>query len=206
MSKSTLVSIVPFPIVEFKPGIYPGFFEIPPCKSEIPEILVISDSVYHVEIDENRTITVKCPSEDIAKSIVDDYIVSNLAYSVDEDAAPGFMYKSGEFDLPTVMIKFSGEINELKKRQLRWFGKLVEMADDDWERSRQHKFISDMQRHAAKALKLDRPWLIVPQPNTLTILKCPACQSIIPPEAIVCANCRCILNMEKYKTLQFAEK
>src|SRR2546422_642883 len=87
MSKSTLVSIVPFPIIEFKPGIYPGKFEIGASKNGVPEILVIGDSIYHVEIDENRKITVDCPSEKLAASIVEDYIISNLAFSRELDAA-----------------------------------------------------------------------------------------------------------------------
>jgi len=99
MSKATLISVVPFPIQEFKPGIYPGFFEVSACNNDIPQLLTIGDSIYHVEIDENRTITVKCPSEDIAKSIIDDHVTSNLAYSAEEDAAPGFFWKPGEHDL-----------------------------------------------------------------------------------------------------------
>jgi len=78
------------------------------------------------------------------------------------------------------------------------------MADDDWEKSRQHKFISDIQRYAAKSLKLVRPWII----STITdqgLIKCVACQSNIDSKAIICPNCRCIIDMDKYKTLQFAE-
>jgi hypothetical protein len=203
MSKATLISIVPFPIAEFKPGIYPGFFEIGASNREIPELLVISDSVYHVEIDENRTITVKCPSEDIARSVVDDYIVSNLAFSVEEDSSPGFFWKPGAHDLVSVMANFAKDLEYQKGRQIRWFKKLVATADDDWEKSRQHKFISDVQRYAAKYLKLTKPW-IISSTQEQGFIKCIACQSSVDAHAIICPNCRCILNMEKYKTLQFA--
>ena len=204
MSNATLISIVPFPIEEFKPGIYPGFFRLEASKNNIPEVLVISDSVYHVEIDENRTITVKCPSEDIAKSVVDDYVTSNLAYSIDEDAAPGMFWKSGSLDLGTIMSKYSDDLKLANERQVRWFKKLVQIADDDWEKTRQHKFISDMQRYAAKALGLERPWIIVSDQDA-GIIKCIACSSSISKDAIVCPQCKMILNAEKYKTLKFAE-
>lgn len=204
MSKSTLISIVPFPIAEFKPGIYPGFFEISASKNELPEVLVIGESIYHVEIDENRTITVKCPSEDIARSVVDDYITSNLAYSADDNAAPGLFWKPGEWNLSKILDGLKNELQEVKARQRRWFIKLVQLADDDWEKTQQHKFISDMQRHACKSLGLERPWIIIPK-TTEGLTKCVACQSIISVDAVICPNCRCILNKSKYESMKFVE-
>lgn len=203
MSKSTLISIVPFPIAEFKPGIYPGFFEVGASNNGVPQSLIVGDSKYHVEIDENRTISVKCPSEDIARSVVDDYIVANLAYSVEEDAAPGFFWKLGAHDSESIVKNFSTDLEYHKGRQIRWFKKLVEMGDDDWEKTRQHRAISDIQRYAAKSLKLTRPWIIS---STVIegFIKCIACQTSVDPLAIICPSCKCILNMEKYKTLQFA--
>lgn len=205
MSHATLISIVPFKIQEFKPGIYPGFFELAPCKNNVPEILNIQDSVYHVEIDENRTITVKCQAEDIAKSLVSDYVVSNLQYSIEANAAPGFMWKPGKLSVNDVLMKFGDDLAALRVTQMNWFSRLVQLADDDWEKSRQHKFISDMQRFAAKALGLDKPWIITPQTIELRTEKCPACQTLVMPEAIVCSQCRCVLNFEKYEKLKFAE-
>ncbi len=205
MSESTLISIVPFPISEFKPGIYPGVFEIKASNNGVPELLVIGDSVYHVEIDENRTITVKCPSEDVAKAVIEDHVTANLAYSIEDDSAPGFFWKPGRHDLISIMSKFDKDLEYHKGRQTRWFKKLVEMADDDWEKTRQHKFISDIQRFAAKSLKLVRPWIISTAMDQ-GFIKCSACQSNVDSKAIVCPSCRCILNIEKYKTLQFAEK
>lgn len=205
MNNATLISIVPFPIAEFKPGIYPGFFEISASRDEVPEVLVIGESVYHVELDESRTITVKCLADDIAKSIVDDYVVSNLAYSEEDDAAPGIMWVSGKLSRGEILSRFSEAIDNLKGRQRRWFMKLVQMADDDWEKTRQHKAISDMQRYAAKSLRLERPWIIAPSKDNEGMIKCPACQSFISSLAIVCAQCRCVINMEKWKTLQFAD-
>lgn len=205
MSEATLISVVPFPIAEFKPGIYPGFFEIPACNRGVPEILVIRDSVYHVEIDENRTITVKCPAEDIAKSVVNDYITSNLEYNTEDDSAPGFFFKPGRLDLGLVLAKFEKDLIYHKDRQNRWFQRLVKLADDDWEKTRQHRAISDIQRYAAKSLNLIRPWIITPVPvSNEQLIKCGACQSSIDSKAVICPHCKCILNMEQYKKFQFA--
>src|SRR5437762_9776268 len=163
MGNATLISIVPFAISEFKPGIYPGTFDIPASKNEIPEVLVIGDSVYHVEIDENRTITVKCQAADVAKAICEDYIVSNLAYSEEANAAPGLFWASGIYDTAKIYSELKNHLEEAKERQKQWFIRLVRLADDDWEKTRQHKLISDMQRFAAKSLQLERPWIINPK-------------------------------------------
>lgn len=204
--KSTLVSVVPFGISEFKPGIYPGFFELPPSINYEPQILVIGDSVYHVEIDVGRIITVKCPSDDIARSVVYDYVTANLAYSAEDNSGPGLFWVSGAQNHATIKSNFSKQLQDAKNSQIRWFNKLITMADDDWEKSRQHKFISDMQRFAAKSLGLNRPWVVVPPPPAVLTTKCPACQSLISPDAVICPSCRCIINMDKYKSFQFASE
>lgn len=204
MSKATLISIVPFPIAEYKPGIYPGFFEVPASNNGIPQLLTIGDSKYHVEIDENRTITVECASEKIANSIVEDYVTSNLEYNVEDDAAPGFFFKPGKYDLAGVIKEFEKDLAFYRARQNRWFKRLVQLADDDWEKTRQHRAISDIQRYAAKALKLPRPWIINPVIPDEGLVKCGACQSPIDSKAVVCPHCKCILNMEQYKKFQFA--
>lgn len=202
---ATVVSIVPFKLDEFKPGIYPGQFVIPGAKDGVPEILEVGESIYFVEIDEDRTITVRCPADDVAKAIVNDYVISSLAYSTDKDAAPGIFWVPGRYDLTGILTNFSHELEAAKGRQDRWFRELVQMADDDWEKSRQHKFISDIQRFAAKSLKLERPWIINPKIE-VNVDRCFACFSVIQPEAVICPFCKAVLNMEKYKTIQFATK
>lgn len=206
MSKSTIVSVIPFPLVEVKPGIYPGKFEIPAAGPDSFQLLVIGNSKYHVEVDEGRTITVTAESEDIAKSIIEDYVIAQIGFSREEDTAPGIFWVPGEHDQTSILIKYSIQLQGAKDRQDRWFKKLVQVADDDWERSRQHRAISDVQRYAAKSLGLDKPWIIAPIPMTISTLKCVACQSLVTPETIVCPSCKCILNPEKYKNLQFATK
>ena len=199
----TIVSLVPTLIEEYKPGIYPGFFQIQPCKNDIPQLLYVGESVYHVEIDEDRTITVKCSPEDIAQSLIYDYISSCLAYSEEDDAIPGIFWKSGKIELGELLTKYDKDLINAKASQVKWFNKLVAMADDDWERTRQHKTISDIQRYAAKYLNLERPWIILSK--TEGLIKCPACKTLIVSDAIVCATCKCIINLKAWESMKFAE-
>src|SRR5438132_14196669 len=102
------------------------------------------------------------------------------------------------------MNRFSDDLEILWTQQKNWFIKLIKLADDDWEKTRQHKFISDMQRYAAKAVGLERPWIIKPMMlEDNKVIKCLACQSPISPLAIVCPNCKFILDKEKFESLQF---
>ena len=206
---ATVISVVPFEIIENKPGIYPGTFTVPASKDEVPQVLNVGESIYFVETSEpGRSITVRCSPNEVARSIVEDYLSSNLAYSSELQAAPGVFWVMGKFSQTEILTKFSKEIETAKKWQLNWFRRLVEMADDDWEKTRQHRTISDMQRFACKAMGLNRPWIIAQQETYGQTIaqysKCPACQSNVLKEAIVCSSCRCILNIDKYKSMKFA--
>jgi len=201
---ATVVSIVPFPIVETKPGIYPGTFVIPAAENNVPEVLVVGESVYFVEVDDKRSIKVKCSPNDIARAIVDDYTKSNLEYSPSRDSGPGIFWLPGRVTTKQAQKDFKHELERAIMQQNNWFLALIKLADDDWEKTRQHKTISDTQRHAARTLQLDRPWLIKTEVPVASTVNCAACQSAISPEAIICPNCKCIRDMNKWKQLSFA--
>jgi hypothetical protein len=206
MAKATIVSFVPFPITEEKPGVYPGYFHIPPCRDvDIPNLLVIGDSKYHVEIDADRTVTVPCPAPDMARSIVNDYLISNLEYSVEHESMPAIFWVEGERTWEQIQKNNAEQIVQVRQYQLNWFRRLVTLADDDWERTRQHRAITDTQRHAARALGLSRPWIIPTTAERETKKFCIACRSEVHPEAVVCQNCRAILNIVEYSKLQFSK-
>jgi hypothetical protein len=202
--QATIISVVPFPIKETKPGIYPGIFEIPAAKTERPEILLIGESIYHVEVDEGRRhLTVKCPPNDVARSVVDDYLISNLAYK-EGYAGPGIFWVPQAYSMHEVINELEEEINEARRVQKNWFIALVRMADDDWEKSRQHKTISDTQRYAAKSLGYKRDWIVEPKELERSLVNCRACQTTISPEAVVCPQCGCVMNIEAWEKLKFS--
>lgn len=202
---ATLVSIVPFPITEWKPGIYPGMFELAPSVKNEPEVCHVGDSCYWVEIDPDRSIRVLCAADDIAKAIVEDYLISNLEYNRDTDTMPGIFWKPGKFSKEEVKTAFARDLAYAVEKQNRWFTALVKLADDDWEKTHQHRSITDMQRYAVKALGLERDWIVIPKIEGNSFKKCPACTTMVAVEAILCPNCKCILNKKKYDELKFAE-
>ena len=191
---SSVISIVPFPIEEMKPGLYPGNFEIKSSIDNIPEILHVGESVYHVEVDAGRSITVTVPSHRIAESIVNDFLSSQLAVRSGEinECGPGIFWKFGKYSMERILLECAGELESARQRQHKWFTRLVEMADDDWEKLRQHRAITDMQRKAAKFLSLERPWLVAPITpiNAVALVSqdCPACGSIIRQGIILCPS------------------
>jgi hypothetical protein len=203
--KATIVSIVPFPIHETKPGIYPGTFKIDAAKNGKPEVLTVGESQFYVQIDAHRSIVVKCPPHDIAKAVVDDYVKSTLQYSDEKNSAPGVFWVMGEYSTSRVVRELSKELDNLRKRQDNWFLALVRLADDDWEKTRQHKMISDTQRYAARSLGLKRPWLIDTPTNIQEMINCVVCQSSINALAIVCPSCKCILKPEQYGKFSFTD-
>lgn len=203
----SVISIVPFEIDEYKPGLYPGHFEIPASENNFPQILHVGESVHYVEVDVARSIRVVNSPHVIAESIVEDYLSAQLAIKSGEtDVGPGIFWKLGKYDISKIIKECQPELENAKLRQYNWFVRLVEMADDDWEKTRQHRAITDMQRKAAKILGLEKPWIVVPKAATQAIVSqdCPACGSQIKQGVILCPNCRCIIDYDRYKETKFA--
>ena len=203
---SSIVSIVPFEIDEEKPGIYPGHFYISPSKNNIPEILEVEESIGFIEVDESRSVKVTNSSRKVAESIVLDYLNSQIAIpnGRTDEVGPGIFWKFGRYTLDRVYKECKTELEIAKLRQINWFTELVKMADDDWEKTRQHRSITDMQRYAAKYLKLERVWIVNIENKILETIKCPGCESLLSKTIVICPTCKCVLNQEAYKKLTFA--
>jgi hypothetical protein len=182
---------------------YPGRFSIPPSKGE-PSLLVVGQSVHYVDVGENRPqVEVISNSMEIARSIVDDFISAQLAIDVDGSAQPGLTWVRGAVVPIELKTKHADVVTRLRASQREWYMRLVQMADDDWEKYKRHTAVSDIQRYAAVDLGYtDKDWLILPE--KLMSVKCPACKSSNVPDTIVCPVCRCILDKEKYQKLTFA--
>lgn len=204
-NKATVFSIVPCPISEFKPGIYPGRFEIDPCyDDEIPKRLVIDKPSTGIIAIGNKesSIAVKIDTYDIAQSIVADYLAS--AMFSDEECHPGITFVVGEVSTMEFIENHSKIHRDMIASQNRWFLKLVGETDRDWGRYPGNlRVVSAVARFAANYLKLDKEWtkdVKIAMEN----IECPACRIKNDPKCAVCTNCRCILNSEKYKALTFA--
>jgi hypothetical protein len=192
-------------ISEFKPGIYPGRFVIPACLDfKKPKTLVVTTSVYFIPQfngdEEMPSHVVKVHCKEMVESIFNDYMRSQMDVNV--DCRPGLDFVPGRVSVEEFLKSFPLKHIEMQKKQLTWFTKLVQRADNDWNRYKNHKVVSDNQRFAARALGLEKDWLTLD--STEVPVKCPSCKTNCVPDAVVCANCRCILDKEKYDKLSFA--
>ncbi len=201
--KSTIFSIVPFEIFEFKPGLYPGSYRIPGCKNdEIPVSKIIGPSEHLMTIggkkEPARIIT---PSYQIAASIVRDYIEGQLFAS--ENAMPGITWLQGKISSEEFRTKHKDVYEKIKSDQKGWFIRTCKETDNDWKKYNNYRVVSDLARFAAKSLGLESEWLKTEEVG-YTYLKCKACSTMNDPRNAICSNCRCILDEKKYSELRFA--
>lgn len=185
---ATIISICPFPLDEFKPGLIPSVFHVDAAKENDIAILNIGYGIkarMRVPVIGN-TIDMDVPPATIAKAIVEDRLSGQLYYG--PEAKPGLFYVEGTYSKEECKVTFSSEISEANKIQKNWFLNLVKMADDDWAKSKQHRYISDLQRHAARALGLTKDWNF--DVSNASDARCVACFSQIHPLAAICPVCR----------------
>lgn len=205
MESATLVSIVPCTIREQKP-LLPAEFYLDAGSLEKPVTLLVKKGISDIYVGEGRgqqgpnrsVIRVPVEADTIAAAIVTDWMEAQYGIEM-PDAIPGFFWVPGDIAVATL----GREIAEADRKQINWFKKMVKMADDDWNKYRQHKTISDMQRYACNYLKLTRPWLLDNE-IVLAMSECPSCFEKVHPRAIVCSHCRFILDVERHSAMQFA--
>ena len=78
--KCTVISIAPFEILAYKPGIFPGNFKIPEATNGVPQCITIAESIYYLYVGDNmgdsgkhrENIKMRQRADEIAKSIVED--------------------------------------------------------------------------------------------------------------------------------------
>lgn len=201
----TVVSFVPFPITEEKPGLIPSRFNIEAADANTPRVLYVNEVMYYVYLDETRgSLPVQARADRVAQSIVDDYVQSQIA--IDENSRPGIFWVPGRYSAFEVLLNFKDLCKEAQNVQMGWFEKLGRMGDNDWKRYGQHNAISDVQRKAAEMLGWrpeEHEWM--GGRTSDTSIRCPACTMLVPKGAIICSSCKCILDPEKHKTLAFAQ-
>lgn len=204
---ATIISLLPFDLVENKPGLTPNEYIVNGMKDDKPGITVFKENTFYMvnpdplsDAKEVRFIKVPVPAFELAKSIISDYVVALLG-AAPPDSVPGLIPIEGEYTIKEAGIKFLKEIMMARKCQNRWFSNLIDIADDTWSKSKSPVGISDLQRVAVKALGYNREWLNPIPLNPDQIVKCPFCQNVINPGAIKCLSCGEILDKKKYNEL-----
>ncbi|MHB8734381.1 MAG: hypothetical protein ACYC6M_03665 [Terriglobales bacterium] len=81
-----------------------------------------------------------------------------------------------------------------RERQLLWYRREYQKAVDAWSRYHQHKFITDRQRDAARALHAVGEIAALPEWVTVTreqstVASCPACGEDVKRAARLCRHC-----------------
>jgi hypothetical protein len=204
---STVVSIFDVKIEETKPGLSPGYFEIPPGSPEKPAVVHVKSSTFPVYLSEGRIYIATTPSSEIARSLVEDYVSSQLEFTV--ETMPGLFWLRGEWSLEKILsepetVKL---LKEAEKRQTEWFRRLCKLATNDWNRYHQHNVISTLQRKAALTLGLspsDYEWMVIDATRPDDMKKCPACSVQTDKASVLCPNCRFVYDQKAYKEMQFA--
>lgn len=207
---TTVVSLVPFPINEEKPGMSPSKFFIDPADPELGfSTLLVTKCRHGVYLDEYRPVlVVPTAPEEVAESICFDYKKGQLGIRMGE-AEPGLFWVPGNFagkekeaELKAI---FSADFREAEKLQIAWFTALVALADDGWGQFKRRGAVSMMQKIAANALKLKREWLLDNEVAS-ALSECPICFEKVHPRAIVCRGCNGILNEAEYAKYSFARQ
>jgi len=218
----TVVNTLPLALYEPKYGLIPDLYQVPKAVKGDVSLLTVADG-YHYELvplasERMPPRKIVDVGEVIAQSIVQDYIGSKLGvdYTPLENGAipmPGLFWVEGAFQIKNdtnkikekreneelkigLKVKYADKIEQAILNTSAWFERLVKIADDDWQKYHQFRFITDDQRKACGWLGLQREWnfTVFEANNSL----CWACKKIVNPSAIIC-QCGAILNMAEYE-------
>lgn len=196
----TIVSIMPLAIHEEKPSVQPGVFDIPAADENDFSILHVGPGVAYIYIDMHRGQMPKnYSSKTMAESVINDMLNGGLMIS--PDARPGVFYVEGKLSHEECLKneEFKTKMIAAKAQQLKWFQKLVARADDSWKKNGQHKLITDMERAAARRLKIRREWIETFSPADL--INCPGCGEFVSNKFAFCKHCKTVINLEAAKSL-----
>jgi len=189
LDKSTVVSIFPKELHEYKPTIMPGDFHIPAGRFENPSVLVVGPSSWWRDIDPDQPLLeITNSSIQVADSIVRDYCNGYIGCDMAE-SMPGLFYLPGDHSVKKVVTEFKAHLDRAKKRQDNWFRSLVKIADILWARSNGNPItIMDDMRLAARELGLDKEW--IKDFHAAELIRCQACGNMRNPAYPVCAVCK----------------
>src|SRR5713101_2415327 len=114
-------------------------------------------------------------------------IAADLVREINSDGGEGSFFGvfvcAGEEPAPAELDQARGKLEEFYKKQ-------VLIADQEWERTHNYMFITDVQRRAARWLGLEKEWSYEPK----AMAECPACGEKVKPGVAVCRSCGAVLD------------
>lgn len=202
----TVANFTPFEYVEKKPGQVPDEYIIPPATENdtIPGILHVKNTHSNLYMPlQEYTYRVPIPGDVLARDIAFALVSAKLEfeYGVSE---PAIFAVEGHHSAYAINHDFKKEVERALVKQAEWCRRLVKMADDDWQRLRQHKMITDVQRWAAKRLQLNREWRDIATPVTalLETVNCQFCGTLRLKNVAICPSCRQVVDASLLAQLQ----
>src|SRR5258708_39681538 len=110
---ATIISLLPFELIESKPGLNPNEYIIKKAQGDKFGITTIPNNIYYpinpdllADSKEVRNIKVPVPAIELAESIINDY-VSALLGAQPPDAIPGLLALRGDYtDRKEIATKF----------------------------------------------------------------------------------------------------
>jgi hypothetical protein len=201
--RATIFSILPKEIKERKITLEAPDYCLEPGSPEKPTSLIVEPASWWREIDADQPLLeIPVSSVQIAESVVRDYSNGVIMCDMGE-RRPGLFFLPGRVSVDELKTKHKDILNLAIKRQENWFRALVKLADSFWARTNGNPMaISDDCRMAANMLKLmDRPWLLDYKLESVVLSACPACGTIRNNAFPVCANCKTVIDTDKFSKL-----
>src|ERR1700743_601375 len=134
-----------------------------------------------MDLGDKRTMEYRITAREIAEDIA-----REINGDSGEGSFHGVFVAAGE--MPT-----DSELADARRKLEAFHRRLVAAADLEGERTKNPMFITDLERRAARALGVEKPWLYDPKPMD----DCPVCAEKIKPGVAVCRSCGAILDREK---------
>ena len=154
---------------------------VSPQEGEAFAITPIRGCIGAMDIGDRRMVEYRVTAREVAEDIV-----REVNGDSGEGSFNGVFVAAG--DAPT-----ESELSDARRRLEEFQRRLVAAADLEWERTHNPMFITDLERRAARELKLEKPWLYDPRP----LAECPVCAEKIKHGVAVCRSCGAILDREK---------
>ena len=189
-----IVSLYPFKLDIEKNSIEPSRWIIPKGSKESPAVVPVADGKYQYYVDSDRGYQeMLLPAAQIAESVVKDFLVSCL--HAGPDSHPGLFWVPEPFNPETHLEQAKKALDAQEK----YFKNLIRIADSDWSRAPNPSMIGEIQKVAARYFGLKREWALEPGEDTRM---CPMCSVTVKSFAVVCPQCRYVLQPKKYERMR----
>lgn len=196
---ATLFNRSPLQINENIPGTHPAYFILDaPRLPEQMTCQVIYKAKQYIYIDSDRPqLERDVDSVELASAVIEGLMASWPM--VTAHARPAFFFAEGTWTVKVALHELAGSIKQMDELQMNWFNQLLFQADAFYARAnRDPRVITILHREAAERLGAKREWAIDLDPNK----RCPFCAAPVVFNAVICRECKEIINVEAYKRLK----